>query len=121
MLKITRPSANRLDIELRGTIDAETMRQALDDLFEESQGIENGRMFYRITDFSLPTAEAIGVELRHLPKLFQLIGKFDRCAVLSDEGWLRRVAEIEGAFLPGLDIKSFELKDSEAAEAWLGE
>ena len=121
MLTITKPAPNRIDIEFRGALDAETMRLALDDLIEKSEGVTNGRMLYTIPEFSMPTLGAIGVELKRLPKLFGLLGKFDRCAVLSDAGWIRTAAEIEGALIPGLQIKSFELDDTEAAEAWLSE
>lgn len=121
MLKITKPSANRVDIELEGTLDAETMRAALDDLIAKSEEVTGGRMLYRVTDFSLPTLGALGVELQRLPKLFALMSKFERCAVLSDTGWLRTAAEIEGAVIPGIAIKSFELHEAEAAEAWLAE
>ncbi len=119
MLKISMPAPNRIDTELSGLLDAETMRTALDDLIEKSEDVTHGRILNRITDFTMPTAGAIGVELRRLPKLFGLIGKFDRCAVLSDVSWIRTVAEIEGAFIPGLEIKSFELHDVDAAETWL--
>lgn len=119
MLTVTSQAPNRVDIEFSGTLDAEAMRAALDDLFEKSEGVTNGRMLYRVTDFALPTLGAIGVELQRLPKLFGLLGKFDRCAVLSDTGWLRTTAEVEGALIPGLEIKSFELHEAEEAEAWL--
>lgn len=119
MLKITSPAPNRVDIEFSGTLDAEAMRAALDDLFEKSEGVTNGRMLYRITDFSMPSLGAIGVELQRLPKLFGLLGRFDRCAVLSDAGWLRTASEIEGALIPGIEIKSFALNEAEEAEAWL--
>ncbi|PRY77535.1 SpoIIAA-like protein [Yoonia maritima] len=121
MLKITSPKANRLDIELHGGIDADTMRMALDDLIAKSEGISDGKMLYTITDFSLPTLGAIGVEFARLPKLFGLLGKFDKCAVLSDAGWLRTAAEVEGALIPGLKIKSFELAQIDDAEGWLSE
>lgn len=119
MLKITSPAPNRVDIEFSGTLDAEAMRAALDDLFEKSEGVTNGQMLYRITDFSMPSLGAIGVELQRLPKLFGLLGRFDRCAVLSDAGWLRTASEIEGALIPGIEIKSFALNETEEAEAWL--
>ncbi len=121
MLKITKPSANRVDIELEGTLDAETMAAALDDLIAKSADVSGGRMLYTVTDFSLPTLGALGVELQRLPKLFALLGKFDRCAVLSDTAWLRTAAEIEGAVIPGIEIKSFEPQEAAAAEAWLAE
>lgn len=121
MLKITKPAPNRVDIELQGQIDSDGMRVALDDLIEKSSDVTHGRMLYRITDFSMPTLGAIGVEFSRLPKLFGLLGKFDKCAVLSDSGWIRKAAEVEGALFPGIVMKSFELDDGEAAEAWLSQ
>lgn len=119
MLTIKKPEPNRLDIELSGTLDASMMALALDDLIEKSEGIRNGRMLYRIPEFALPTLGAIGVEFTRLPKLFGLLGKFDRCAVLTDAGWLQKAAEIEGALFPGIDIRAFALDDAAGAEAWL--
>lgn len=121
MLKITKTASNRVDIELQGEIDTDDMRTALDDLIEKSEDVANGRLLYRITDFAMPTLGAIGVEFTRLPKLFGLLGKFDKCAVLSDAGWIKTAAEIEGALFPGIAIKSFELDESEAAEDWLSQ
>ena len=121
MLKITENGPNRVDIELTGEIDAEAMAAGLDDLIAKSEGVTNGRMLYRIPVFAMPSLSALGVEMTRLPKLFGLLGKFDRCAVLTDIAWLRTAAEIEGALIPGLAIKAFELADDEAAEAWLAE
>lgn len=121
MLTITKPSANRVDIELSGSVDAEVMRTALDELIAKSDDVTNGRMLYTIPEFAMPTLGAIGVELARMPKLFGLLGKFDRCAVLSDAGWLRKAAEVEGALFPGIEIKSFELAETAEAEAWLAE
>lgn len=121
MLTITKLAPNRVDIDLSGGIDAEIMTAGLDDLIAKSEGVENGRMLYRIIDLAMPSLGALGVELTRLPHLFSLLGKFDRCAVLSDAGWLRTAAEIEGAIIPGLDIKAFELADVDTAEAWLAD
>ncbi len=119
MFRVTKPADNRLDIELEGTLEAETMRAALDELVHLSQDINEGRMLYTIRGFSMPTLGALGVEFGYLPKLFGLLGRFDKCAVCSDTGWLRTAAEVEGAVIPGLEIKTFELDQVEAAEAWL--
>lgn len=119
MFKITKTAPHRVDITLTGTLDADSMRHGLDDLIAKSEDVENGVMLYRIDDFSLPTLGAIGVEMARLPKLFGLLGKYDKCAVLTDSGWLRKAAAVEGALFPGLDIKGFEHDDVAAAEAWL--
>lgn len=121
MLTIEQNGENRLDLELSGKIDAETMKVALADLFDKSQGMENGTMLYRIRDFDLPTLGAIGVEFSNILELFKLIGKFNKAAVLADQSWIRVASQIEGALMPGLEIKAFELDEESEAEAWLAE
>ncbi len=121
MFTVTPNGLNRVDIELGGKLDSDAMKVALDDLAEKTKDITHGRMLYRVNDFKLPTLGAIAVELSRLPKLFSLICKFDRVAVLADKNWVRKVSEIEGALIPGLDIKSFELDQEAEAEAWLAE
>jgi hypothetical protein len=41
--------------------------------------------------------------------------------VLSDTAWLRTATEVEGALIPELEIKAFDLHEAGAAEAWLNE
>ena len=119
MLKITKQSDDRVDITLSGKIDGLEMAVALDELIGLSDDISNGQMLYEISDFSVPTLGAIGIEISRLPKLFRLIAKFDRCAVISDSNWLRTAATVEGALFPGLEIKSYEPQHRANAEAWL--
>ena len=119
MLKITKPSANRIDLELNGEINAIIMRKGLDDLIAQSQDVTNGTMLYTITDFSMPTLGAMAVEMARIPQLLGLLAKFDKCAVLSDSGWLRTAANVEGALFPGIEIKGFEIGELAKAEAWL--
>ena len=110
---------NRLDIEMNGKLDAESMKVALDELVSKSENIENGKILYVIIDFQLPTLSAIGVELSRLPSMIGLIKKFKRAAVLTDKNWVKRVSEFEGALFPGVEIKAFNLDQKEEAESWL--
>ncbi|MBM2576429.1 STAS/SEC14 domain-containing protein [Jannaschia sp. Os4] len=119
MLTVTKPAPHRLDVTLRGALDAEGMRAGLDDLLEMAEGIVGGRMLYRIPEFAVPSLGALGVELSRLPRLLRLLDRFERCAVLSDSAWLRRVAEVEGALVPGLEIAAFPLEAEAEAVAWL--
>lgn len=121
MLKITKPSSNRVDLEIGGSLDTEEMATGLDDLLEKSEDVTNGDMLYTITDLNMPSLGAISVEMQRLPRLFGLLGKFDRCAVICDESWIRTAAEIKGKLFPGIDIKSFQTNETEQAEKWLAE
>lgn len=119
MFTITKRSENRIDIAISETIDSDEMAKILDEFVEKSKDVQNGQMLYTITDFSMPTMGALWVEMTRLPKLFGLVGKFKKCAVLTDVGWMRKAASVEGALIPGLTIKSFELDQVAAAEEWL--
>jgi len=119
MFEIIQNGANRLDIKLNGKLDSNAMAIALDKLIRKSEGIENGKMLYVINDFQLPTLGAIGIEFSRLPSMFGLIKKFNRAAVITDKIWLKKASEFEGALIPGLEIKTFNLDQKEVAEAWL--
>ena len=119
MFKVIVSGANRLDIEMSGKLDAESMTVALDELVSKSKNIENGKMLYVIIDFQLPTLSAIGIEFSRLPSMFGLMKKFNRAAVLTDKTWLKKVSELEGALFPGLEIRAFNIDQKVEAEAWL--
>lgn len=67
----------------------------------------------------MPSWAAIGAELYRIPKLFALLPRFDKIAVICDQAWVRTGVEIEGAIIPGLAIKGFASTEADAAEAWL--
>lgn len=119
MLTVSKTAPNRVDLDINGGIDANIMTAGLDELLLASEDVVNGTMLYTITDFEMPTLGALGVEFSRLTKLFSLLGKYNKCAVLCDQGWIRTAAEVEGALIPGLAIKSFHLNERSAAEAWL--
>jgi hypothetical protein len=119
MLKVTKPAANRVDVAVSGVVDAEEMRQGLDALASLSEDVRHGRMLYTLDDFHWPGLSALSVEFTRLPALFGLLVRFERCAVLCDEAWIRNAAEVEGALMPGLAVKTFPRGEVEAAEAWL--
>lgn len=119
MFKLDRKASNRLDIDIAGKIDRDEMNASLDALIEEAADIEHGRMLYTLGDFELPTAGAIGVELKRLPKLLKTIRRFDRIAVIADEKWVRKAGEFEGALLPGVEIRAFRPGEASEAESWL--
>lgn len=119
MFKVSKSSANRVDIQLSGSLDSAAMREGLNALEAKSENISNGRMLYSISNIALPTFGAVGVDIGHLPKIFGLIGKFNKCAVVADASWVRAVAAVEGALIPGLSIKAYAPDEITEAEAWL--
>ena len=121
MFRIERISADRVNIEMSGKLDDESMRRALDDIVAKTGDIEHGAMLYDVIDYHLPTVGAIRIEFARLPSMLGLMKKFDRAAVLTDKRWLKTVSELEGLFFPHLEIKGFRREDRDEAEAWLAE
>jgi len=119
MFKITKSGTNRLNIELSGKLNSEEMQIALDELENKSKDIENGLMFYDVINFHLPSLGAIAIEFSRLPSMFGLIKKFKRAAVLTDKNWIKKASELEGVFIPGLEIKAFNRDQKQEAETWL--
>jgi hypothetical protein len=111
---------NRVDVEFSGKLDSDEMREAIDELVTKAEGVEHGRMLFRVGDYQLPTLGAIALEFSRFFELYGMIRKFDRAALIADQAWIRTVGEIEGALFPGLEIKAFDLDEEDEAEAWLG-
>jgi hypothetical protein len=119
MFKLTQNGTNRLDIEMSGKLDTESMKVALDELLSRSEGIENGQMLFDVIDFHLPSLGAIAIEFSRFPSMFGFLQKFSRAAVLTDKAWLKKVSEFEGMLYPGIEIKAFGRDQKNEAEAWL--
>ena len=54
MFKVIENGINRLDIEMSGRLDEESMKVALDELMRKAKDIENGKMLYEVIDFQMP-------------------------------------------------------------------
>src|SRR5690554_5139856 len=119
MFKVEKVSDNRVHIEISGKITAAEMRVGIDGLIASSAEVTNGNMRAVIRDLNLPTLGACAVELSRLPSLFGLVRKYDRTAVITDKGWVRKASEIEGMLIPGFEVKAFGLDEEAEAEAWL--
>ena len=119
MLDIHVKEPGVIQIELNGEIDAAGMESGLNKLLELCEDLDNGKLFYQITDFKMPTLAALGIEFMMMPKLFRLISKVDKAAVLTDENWIKTASVIEGALIPGLEIKAFDLGEDDAAMEYL--
>lgn len=119
MFQTTRVNDKRLNVVFSGKLDSESMKMALDEMIRQAQGITEGAMLVEIGEFELPTLGAMAVELSRLPQLFRFIRQFDRVAVMAGQHWVRKMSTVEGALIPGLNLKAFALAQTAEAEEWL--
>jgi hypothetical protein len=120
MFNITRESDGLILLHITGRIDAAEMESGLQHLFADLAEETGARILFRMDDAVLLELSAIAVELRHLPHMLRMMSRIDRVAVLSDEGWVRTGAEIEGRMIPGVEIRSWPLSEEAEARAWAG-
>ncbi|WP_394198333.1 SpoIIAA family protein [Litoreibacter albidus] len=120
MFTVTPVSPDLVQIEIGGKITAEEMSSGLDALLPLTKSMTDGRMLALYHDIEFPEAGAILEEMKRLPQLFSVIGKVKKVAIVSDQKWIRDMAELEGKVLPGTSIRSFEFKDRAHADAYLG-
>jgi len=121
MLTINRVAPDRLDMVISGKLHSDDMRRVLDEYVAKSDGIEAGKMLCDVADYQLPSLGAVAVEFSQMPRLLRVVGKFRRAAVLTDETWLKKISELEGHLIPGLEIRAFKRNERAEAEAWLNE
>ncbi|MFT4744043.1 MAG: hypothetical protein ACI91Z_002023 [Yoonia sp.] len=119
MFTVARVSDVRIDLTIQGKITGPEMASGLTELLALSEGFEKGVMLYRIEGFKWPTFNAVMAEAIRIPKLFGLLKRFGKIAVISDKAWVRWAAAIEGAVIPKMKIKTFKPEQADAAEAWL--
>ena len=106
-------------LTISGAIDADEMQAGLDAFLGALEEGKHTHFLYTITDFQFPPLDALAVEFRYLPQLLTSMSKIGRIAVVADQEWLRTAAGVEGALIPGLDIRAFEPGEEDAATSWL--
>ena len=119
MFTVTRVSDSRINLTIQSKITGPEMASGLTELLALSEGFEKGVMLYRIEGFKWPAFNALMAEAIRIPKLFGLLKRFGKIALISDKAWVRRAAAIEGAVIPKMKIKTFKPEKADAAEAWL--
>ncbi len=78
-------------------------------------------LYVEIADLGGFTLDAL---VKDVAMGFQQIGqwrRFARYAVVADAAWIRTMASIEGAILPGIEIRAYTPDQGDDAMAWLAD
>ena len=126
---LTQPNNNHIELTLNGKISSNDMNNLLDEWMQATASmvqanpnteLQNATLLYRINDFAMPSFSAVMTEMKRMPELWATMKYFGKMAVISEQQWLQKVAEIEGFMIPSLDIKGFNPDEESAAKIWLG-
>lgn len=107
--------------EIDGTVTAPDM----DDLYAAVEKTMDGKgpvhLYGEIHGIGGLTLEAVGANVKRGLGLLPKLGRVARYAVVSDRSWIRTLAELEGAFVPGLEVRTYPVAEREDALAWASE
>ncbi|MGM8897002.1 MULTISPECIES: SpoIIAA family protein [unclassified Psychrobacter] len=126
---LTKHSNNHIELTINGKIHSDDMNRLLDEWVQATVSmvqadpnteLQNATLLYRIDSFAMPSFSAVMDEMRRMPELWATMKYFGKMAVISEQQWLQKVAEIEGWMIPNLDIKGFNPDEESAAKVWLG-
>ncbi len=105
-------------------LDGTTTRPDVEALYREverAMGAGHVHLYGEITGVGGLTLDALGENLGRGLRLLPSIGRVDRYAVVSDTGWITSAARLQGAFLPGLEVRPFAEAERDAALGWVSE
>ncbi len=105
-------------------LDGTTTRPDVEALYREverAMGTGHVHLYGEITGVGGLTLDALGENLGRGLRLLPSIGQVDRYAVVSDTSWIASAARLQGAFLPGLEVRPFPTAERAAALAWVSE
>ena len=105
-------------------IDGTVVKRDVEALFREvERAVGRGHVHVvgEIAGVGGLTLDALGVNLGRSLRLLAQVGRIDRYAVVTDVGWIARLAQAQGAFVPGLEVRVWPAAERAAAVAWASE
>lgn len=113
------PGPDVVALRVGGTItsaDIEHVWASIDASLDEADQIGLYTEVVDLTGVTLPgLVKDVAMGFKNIGKLKH----FARIAVVTDAGWIRTAADIEDKLFPGIEIRTFEMAEDEAAMAWL--
>ena len=105
-------------------IDGTVTRRDIEALYREVERAMDGGHVHLVGEIAGVgglTLEALGANLGKGLAMLTRLGSVDRYAVVSDVGWITQTARLQGALLPGLEVRAWPRADRAAAVAWASE
>jgi hypothetical protein len=110
---------NVVFMKISGEVSKEEMTESLN-WFETAAGANDNLNI--CVDMAKDDFDGLG-ELRkefvRVGHVLRTVPDADKCAVVTDSQFLRNSAKVEGAVIPGLEIRAFAADQSTPAETWL--
>lgn len=103
-----------------GKFDQKAFKQSLVQFLPELQSRSKMNIYLEIYEISDVEARAVWDDLKFSINNFkELTDKIDKVALVTNETWLRNIAESSSILIPGISVKTFTFTEKEAGKSWL--
>lgn len=122
MIAVERLSPQAHRITIMGAFHHADAEEAIGFIKRQLEAGAGGNLLLDLTALAEFSFSAISEQAMHLPTLLRYVRSLGRIAIISDEQWLRSLARLESALLPGVEYQVYDDDEAETALAWvLGE
>ena len=119
MIDIERISPKAHRMAVYGEITSEDTARFVAFAADQNAAGEGGNILIDMVSMAGFSWSAVAAELAHIPTLMQWLYRLDRIALVADEDWIRSMARLESALLPGVEYAVYDADEAEAARAWV--
>ncbi len=116
MIEIVNTERELVEVVAEGKLTHEDYQKVLPELEAVIEEHGTMRCLVELRDIEGMEPEAVAADLKFD---FQHRERIDRCALVADEAWQRKVGEVWGQVMPGVELKVFAREDLREAEKWV--
>jgi len=106
-------------MSITGNIKPESMTQGLDWIHELDAEDDDFNLRIDMAQGEFDDLAAISAEFKRVATVLRHSKSAKKCALMTDSMFLRNSAKVEGAVIPGLEVRTFDLDEATPAERWL--
>jgi len=110
---------NVVFMKVSGEVSKEEMAQSLNWFETVANANDNINICVGMAKDDFDGLGELRKEFVRVGHVLRTVPDADKCAVVTDSQFLRNSAKIEGAVIPGLEIRTFASEESGPAETWL--
>lgn len=113
--------AHVVGYRIDGTVTESDIASVYRTLDAAARGGDRLHLYAEITGIGGMTLDALAANVRRGFRSLGVLRQIGRYAVVSDVGWIRSVAQLQGAALPGLAVRAWPEAGAAEALAWASE
>lgn len=103
-----------------GKFTEASFNQAMAEFLPELRTRNNFNIYMEMHSLEGVEASAIWKDLKFAFKnMGEVTDKINKVALVADEGWIKTLADVSYALIPGIDLKTYSFADEPKARMWV--